>query len=128
VGGPAQVDVTFSGAVAGHFDDPVKGPKYACGTPTYPDLWVINDVEGTVAGVAYALHIDVNNFTGQGKQTGNVIIDLMPVGKDPGSGYLSVEAPTVSFDSPTSGGVTGDVQQGLDSPAPVVHVTGTFRC
>jgi hypothetical protein len=127
-GGPAQVDVTFSGALSGHFDNPVKGPKYACGTPTYPDLWVINDVEGSVGGVPYALHIDVNNFTGQGKQTGNVIIDVTPVGKDPSSGYLSVEPPNVTFDSPTSGSVDGDAQQGLDSPAPTVHVKGTFRC
>jgi hypothetical protein len=127
-GGPAQVDITFSGAVTGHLDNPVKGPKYACGTPTYPDLWVINDVEGSVAGVPYALHLDVNNFTGQGKQTGNVIIDVTPVGKDPSSGYLSVEPPTVTFDDPTSGSVDGDAQQGLDSPAPTVHVKGTFHC
>ena len=127
-GGPAQVDITFSGAITGHLDNPVKGPKYACGTPTYPDLRVVNDVEGSVAGVPYALHIDVNNFTGQGKQTGNVIIDVTPVGKDPSSGYLSVEPPTVTFDNPTSGSVDGDAQQGLDSPAPTVHVKGTFRC
>jgi hypothetical protein len=127
-GGPAQVDLTFSGAAAGHLDNPVKGPKYECGTPTYLDLWVLNDVEGTVGGTTYAVHIDVNNFTGQGKQTGNVVIDLTIVGQDPGSGYLSVEPPTVSFDSPTSGNVDGNAQQGLDSPAPVIHVSGTFSC
>ena len=127
-GGPAQVDLTFSGAAVGHLDNPVKGPKYECGTPTYPDLWVLNDVEGTIGGTTYAVHIDVNNFTGQGKQTGNVVIDLTVVGQDPGSGYLSVQPPTVSFDSPTSGMVDGNAQQGLDSPAPVIHVAGTFHC
>jgi hypothetical protein len=127
-GGPAQVDLTFSGAVAGHLDNPVQGPKYACGTPSYPDLWVLNDVEGTVAGKTYAVHIDVNNFTGQGKQTGNVVIDVTIVGQDPSLGYLSVEPPTVSFDNRTSGTVDGDAQQGLDSPAPIIHLTGTFSC
>src|SRR5947209_11756553 len=33
-GGPATVEAAFTGAVAGHFDNPTKGPKYACGTPT----------------------------------------------------------------------------------------------
>lgn len=112
----------------GTFDSPVEGPKYVCGTPDYPDLWVLNDVEGSVAGKKYSLQINVNNFTGHGKQTGNVIIDLTPVGGSAASGYLSVQAPTVTFTDTTSGSVDGAVQQGLESPAATVHISGTFHC
>jgi hypothetical protein len=126
-GGPANVDVTFSGAVTGHFDNPVRGPKYACGTPDVSDLWVINDVEGTVGGAPYSLQISVNNFTGSGKQTGNVVISVTP-GSDASKAYLSVEPPNVAFTDPTSGTVDGDAQQGLDSAAPTIHVSGTFHC
>lgn len=126
--GPAQADFTFSGSVSGHLDNPVKGPKYACGTPTFPDLWVLNDVEGSLGGTSYELQLSINNFTGHGAQTGNTILTVWKVGSDPSTGFMSVEAPKVSFTDPSSGTFDGDVQQGLDSPAPTLHVTGSFHC
>lgn len=126
-GGPATVDATFTGAVAGHFDNPTKGPKYACGTPTFPDLFTLNDVDGTVGGATYALQISINNFTPAGPQHGNTVLSLTP-GADTAHGFMTVHPPTVVMADKQSGTFEGDLQQGLDAGAPVMHVKGSFHC
>jgi len=127
-GGAATVDATLSGPVAGHFDQPVKGARYACGTPSFPDLFTVNDVEGTVGGSPYTLQVTVNNFTGSGKQTGNVVITLVP-GTDISHSYSSLaESPTVVMTDKRSGTFDGNLRQGLDTTGPAIHVRGTFHC
>ena len=127
-GGAATVDATLSGPVAGHFDQPVKGARYACGTPSFPDLFTLNDVEGAVGGSPYTLQVVINNFTGSGKQTGNVVITLVP-GTDVSHSYSSLaESPTVVMTDKRSGTFDGNLRQGLDTSGPAIHVRGTFHC
>src|SRR5436190_17191402 len=126
-GGPATVDAAFTGAVAGHFDNPTKGPKYACGTPTFPDLFTLNDVEGTVGGTTYALQISSNNFTPAGSQHGTTVLTLTP-GADTAHGFISTHPATVVMADKQSGTFEGDVQQGLDAGTPTVHIKGNFHC
>jgi len=127
-GGAATVDATLSGPVAGHFDQPVKGARYACGTPSFPDLFTLNDVEGTVGGSPYTLQVVINNFTGSGKQTGNVVITLVP-GTDISHSYSSLaESPTVVTTDKQSGTFDGNLRPGLDTTGPAIHVQGTFHC
>jgi len=127
-GGAATVEATLSGPVAGHFDQPVKGARYACGTPSFPDLFTVNDVEGTVGGSPYTLQVTVNNFTGSGKQTGNVVITLVP-GTDVSHSYSSLaESPTVVMTDKQSGTFDGNLRPGLDTTGPAIHVRGTFHC
>jgi hypothetical protein len=126
--GPATVDATLSGPVAGRFDQPVKGPRYACGTPHFPDLFTLNDVEGAVGGSPYTLQVVINNFTGNGKQTGNTVITLIP-GTDTSHSYSSLaESPTVVMTDKQSGTFDGNLRQGLDTTGPAIHVRGTFHC
>ena len=127
-GGTLNFAMTLTGAVSGTFANPHKGPKFACGTPTLPDLFTLNDVEGGVGGVQYAFQISINNFTGSGSQTGNVVFSLQPVGQPSSQGYLSTQRPTVTMTDPKSGSFEGDVQQGLNSGVPTIHVKGTFQC
>lgn len=127
-GGAATVEATLSGPVAGHFDQPVKGARYACGTPSFPDLFTLNDVEGTVGGSPYTLQVVINNFTGSGKQTGNAVITLVP-GTDTSHSYSSLaESPTVVMSDKQSGTFDGNLRQGLDTTGPAIHVQGTFHC
>lgn len=127
-GGPATVEATLSGPVAGRFDQPVKGPRYACGTPNFPDLFTLNDVEGTVGGSPYTLQVVINNFTGNGKQTGNAVITLIP-GTDTSHSYSSLaESPTVVMADKQSGTFDGNLRPGLDTSGPAIHVQGTFHC
>ena len=79
-------------------------------------------------GGPYTLQVTVNNFTGSGKQTGNVVITLVP-GTDTAHSYSSLaESPTVVMTDKQSGTFDGNLRQGLDTSGPAIHVQGTFHC
>jgi hypothetical protein len=121
------VEMTVSGTVTGQLRSPVKGPKYSCGTPDFPDLWGLSDVEGDIDGVPYYLQISINNFTGTGKQTGP-IITVGRIGSDPGKYFMNSHPATVVMSDRRSGTFEGDLQQTLGEASPAIHVKGSFRC
>lgn len=125
-----SVDLTFTGVLAGHVTTAVIGPKFACGTPTFPDLFTLNDLEVELGGRTWAFGISASSYSGPGRMSGNVVVTLADP-KNTADGYLSKEvgdAEVVVAEDTKSGTATAGLYRDLNDPKPSVQVTGTWRC
>lgn len=124
------VDLTFTGVLAGHVTTATIGPKFSCGTPTFPDLFTLNDLEVELGGRTWAFGISASNYSGPGRMSGNVVVTLANP-KNTADGYLSKEvgdAEVVVAADAKSGTATAGLYRDLNDPKPSVQVTGTWHC
>lgn len=127
-----RVDLTFTGEVNGHVTSARTGRKFACGTPSFPDLFTLNDLEVTLGGNVWAFGISAAGYSGPGRVTGQLVVTL----SDPtnsANGYLSKDSGPARGDvvvdpGKQSGTATANLYRNLGDDKPAVHVTGTWRC
>ncbi|HEX5494493.1 MAG TPA: hypothetical protein VFX70_07985 [Mycobacteriales bacterium] len=126
------VDLTVTGVVHGHVTSAKTGSKFACGTPGFPDLFTLNDLEITLGGNVWAFGISATAYSGPGRITGQLVVTLADP-KSPATGYLSkgtgpARGNVVVNPDKQSGTVTADLYRNLGDDKPTMHVTGTWRC
>lgn len=81
-------DLTFTGLMAGHVTSAKTGPKFSCGTPTFPDVFTVTDLEITLRGHVWKLGITAEEYSGPGRADDESTITLADA-KDSTVGYLS---------------------------------------
>lgn len=126
------VDLTVTGTVTGHATTAKTGPKFACGTPTFPDLFTLNDLQIQLGGQTWAFGISAAGYSGPGRVTGQLVVTLASP-TDTANGYLSKDSGpargnVVVNPDKRSGTATADLYRNLGDDKPAVHVTGTWTC
>lgn len=143
-------DLTFTGLMSGHVTSARTGPKFSCGTPTYPDVFIITDLEVTLAGHVWKFGITSEEYSGSGRASDESTITLADA-KDPTVGYLSDDHKTeltfgedgrsgtadanlfrkIPQGNSNDPGFDDDVRGGNDASGngkSGFHVTGTWHC
>lgn len=124
------VDLTFTGALSGHLTTAHTGPKFACGTPTFPDMFVLQDLQGELGGQTWAYGITISSYDGPGPATGNVVVNLTDP-TNPSNGYINKEIATTKVvvnPDGKSGTSQVDLYKNVSDEKPALTVTGTWRC
>lgn len=124
------VDLTFAGAVSGHVTSAKTGPKFECGTPTFPDVFILSDLEVELDAKVWALSVVANGYTGPGRITADIAVTLADP-NDPTGGFVGTDRDTteMTINDDTRSGTTKDTLfRSTSGDTVTVQVSGTWRC
>jgi hypothetical protein len=124
------VDLTFTGAVSGHVTSARTGSKFSCGTPTFPDLFTLSDLDVELNGKTWAFGVSANSYSGPGRAIGTIVITLADP-KDSATGFISKDKETTEMtvnEDTRSGTAKAALYQNIGDDKPSVQVSGTWRC